>query len=199
MLKLVSAPATEPITLAEAKAHLRVDDTAEDDLILNLIAAYRSHVDGKDGVLNRALITQTWDLYLDRFPYCGSQAIQIPLPPLQSITSVKYYDTDAVLQTMSSGDYFLDSVSEPAQLHPAYNMSWPTALDRVNSVIVRFVAGYGSAETDVPQAIRQAGLLVLGHWYANRESVSVGNAVAEMPQSAKWLLDPFKVYTESSF
>lgn len=199
MLKLVSAPATEPITLSEAKAHLRVDDTAEDDLILNLLAAYRSRVDGKDGVLNRALITQIWDLYLDRFPCDGSAAIQIPLPPLQSITSVKYYDTDAVLQTMASDDYFLDSVSEPARLHPAYNMSWPATLDRANSVIIRFVAGYGSAETDVPQAIRQAGLLFIGHWYANRESVNVGSSVAEMPQSAQWLLDPFKVYTADSF
>lgn len=197
MLVRYAAPAVEPLTLEEAKIHLRVDDGAEDTLIESLIKAFRSSIDGKDGWLNRALITQTWDLHLDRFPADSRTPIQIPLPPLQSVTHVKYYDADGILQTLSSANYFVDSVSEPARLFPAYNLSWPTTRERPNAVNVRFVAGYGAAAGSIPEAIRQAGLLQIGHWYANRESVAVGVSVAEMPQSVGWLLRPYKIYQES--
>ena len=122
MLSLVTAPATEPISLDDAKAHLRVDHTSENDLITSLITSFRAMVDGVDGTLNRALITQTWDLLLDAFP-CGDEYIEIPLPPLQSIESFTYKDTDGEVQTLTSSDYFLDQVSEPARLYPAYGTS----------------------------------------------------------------------------
>lgn len=189
-------PAAEPLSTAEVKTHLRVTGSDDDTYIGNLVKAFRTWVDGKDGWLNRALINQTWDLWLDRFPCSSRTPILIPLSPLSSVTHVKYYDAENTLQTWSSSEYFVDSVSEPARLYPAYNESWPTALDRPNAVNVKFVAGYGSSAAAVPEAIRHAGLLMIGHWYENREEVNVGNIVNEMPFAAKCLLAPYKVRLE---
>lgn len=193
MLKLITGPVLEPITVADVKAQCRIDSDAEDEKIEGLIVAFRSSVDGKDGTLCRACITQTWDLYLDRFPQSSKNPIQIPLPPLQSIASVQYYDTNGVLQTLPAENYFVHSIAEPAELYPAYNMSWPQAFDRAGSVIIRFVAGYGDNPADVPGAIRHAGLMTIAHWFANRESVNVGNIVTEMPQAVSSLLAPYKI------
>lgn len=192
-LSLLTAPAAEPLLRDEVKIHLRVDGTSEDTHIDNLIKAWRSQVDGKDGNLNRALITQTWKGYLNRFPSSSRLPIVVPLAPLASVTHIKYYDTNGDLQTWAGSNYILDVVSEPGLIYPAYNTSWPSTRDIPNAVEIQFVAGYGAAGTNVPQAIRQAGLLTIGHWYANRESVNVGNIVTEMPQAAKWLLSNFKV------
>lgn len=190
---LVTAPTSEPITRAEAKAHLRVDSTAEDTLIDNLIKAFRFSVDGKDGWLNRALITQTWKLYLDRFPLSSRTPVIVPLPPLQSVTHIKYYDADGTQQTWGASNYVVDSAAEPGLIFPAYNVVWPTTRDMPNAVEIQFVAGYGASSTYIPEAIRQAGLLQIGHWYANRESVAVGASVQTMPQASEWLLRPYHV------
>src|SRR5512139_2288241 len=109
-LKLITAPTVEPVTTAETKSHLRVDTTADDTLIGTLITAARQD---SEEYLNRALVTQTWDLYMDGFP--TTTKIKVPLPPLQSITSIKYYDEDDVEATMTATDYIVDTVSEPGQ------------------------------------------------------------------------------------
>lgn len=205
-LTLVTAPAAKPLTLAEAKAHLRVDGSDDDDLITALIAAATAHIDGRDGWLNRALVSQTWDLTLDAFPGANRfnpyGAIQVPLPPLISVTSITYVDTAGATQTLSSSLYTVDVKSTPGRIVPAYGKTWPSTRDQVNAVTVRFVAGYadsGASPADpadnVPQAIKQAMLLMIGHWYANREAVNVGNVVNEMPISAAALLNPFRVWS----
>lgn len=164
-LKLITAPTVEPISLVEAKAHLRITESTYDDMIEMLIGAVRQSIDGKDGVLQRALVTQTWDLYLDCFP---GHEIRIPLPPLQSITHVKYDDADGNEQTVASVDYTVDAVNEPGWVIHDSASAWPTTFDGVNAVRIRFVAGYPPTTDsppdlteNVPLPIKQAMLLML--------------------------------------
>jgi len=187
-LSLVTAPAAEPITLAEAKVHLRVDITDDDSLITALIVTARQHV---EAITRRALITQTWDLTLDAWP--DGDTILVPLPPLQSVTSVTYKDSAGTVYTMPVTDYIVDKVEEPGRIVLAYGKTWPSAtLYPAGAITVRFAAGYGDA-TKVPQAIKQAMLLLIGQWYESRETISIGNIVNELPFTVEALLWPYRV------
>lgn len=194
-LKLITPPVLEPITRVEAKAHLRVDHTDDDTLIDFLIPAIRKQIDGETGWLNRALITQTWDLYLDEFP-CGSGEIKIPLPPLQTVGYVKYIDDNGDEQTVSSDNYTVDNVSKNkcGWVVPNSDTPWPTPQTGINKVRVRFVAGYGAAGSDVDETIRAWMLLNIGALYANRESIVIGQPVASLPDHILNMLSTFRVY-----
>lgn len=181
-LKVITPPASEPVTLAEAKLHLRVDGTTEDALISSLIVAARQ---GAEHLTDRALMTQTLELSLDGFP----SVIKLPRPPLVSVTSVKYVDQAGAEQTLVSTDYQLDAASEPARLMPAYGETWPTTRNQVNAVTIRYQAGY----TTVPDQIKSWMLLRIGMLYANRESVATGISVAQVPYVDR-LLDAYRVY-----
>lgn len=186
-LKLITAPTVEPVSLDEAKAHLRIDEdnTVENTLLNSLILSSREFC---EGFQHRGLITQTWELWLDAWP--DKDYIQIPLPPLQSVTSVKYYDTDDTEATFSSDYYFVDIKSELGRVALNYGEVWPTTTLRpVNGICVTFVAGYGDAATDVPERVRQAMLLLISHWYENREPISTSGAMPkEIPFSVESLL-----------
>lgn len=187
--KLITGPAVEPISLAEAKAHLRVDSDAEDALIGLLIASARQAAEHETG---RALITQTWELVLDAFP---SAEIEIPAAGVASIASVKYLDGAGDEQTVSASAYVLDAESVPAYVLPASGYEWPGTADSANAVRVRYVAGFGAAAADVPASIRHWMLLHIGTAYAQRESVAAGVPVAELPgRYHAALLDPYRVY-----
>lgn len=169
-LKRAVAPAATPVTLAEAKAHLRVTSGAEDALITALIAAATDHLDGWSGVLARALVTQTWKLWLDEWPV--DDAIQIPLGPLQSVASVTYLHPDSGVATaVDAASYVVDTVSADGWVVPAAGFAWPTPKDAINAVEVTFVCGHGLA-ADVPPALKAAILLLVGDLYANREGQS---------------------------
>lgn len=186
-LKIITAPTAEPITLAEAKIHLRVDDdlTGEDALIEALIVAARQ---GAEQITGRALMPQVLELALDDFP----DEIVLPRPPLASVSSVKYLDANETLQTLSSDRYLIDDYSQPSKIVPAYGETWPSALDRENSVLVRYTAGYANAAA-VPQEIKAWMLLRIGALYENRESVAAGAALSELPFVDR-LLDAYKVW-----
>jgi len=185
-LELQSAPAVEPISLDEAKAHLRVDSSDEDDLITSLIQAAREYA---EEFLGRALITQTWDWYLDDFPSSDSVPLYVPKPPLQSVMSIQYVDSNGDTQTWDSSEYDVDVKSDPGRIAPAYGESYPDPRDQLNAVTIRFTAGYGDSASDVPQRIRQALLLILGHWYENRAEVVIGGgSVVQVPLAAQALL-----------
>lgn len=150
--------------------------SAEDDLLTALIAVAREYA---EGFQNRAYITQTWELWLDDWP--KGDRIKIPLPPLQTVNSIKYYDTANVVATMATADYFVDDKSEPGRVVLAYGESWPsTTLRPANGVCVEFDAGYGDAASDVPKRVRQAMLLLIGHWNENREAVRTAMTRGEM-------------------
>lgn len=150
-LTLITAPVGEPLTLAEVQQHLRVVEPEDDALLERLITAARQHFEERD---SRRLLTQTWKLTLDRFPYCGGcagyshyQAIEIPLRPVQSISFIKYRDSDGVLQTMDPADYQVDLSSFVARVSPAYGLYWPSTRYQMNAVEIQFVCGYGDPET----------------------------------------------------
>jgi uncharacterized phiE125 gp8 family phage protein len=197
-LKLITPPAAEPLTLVETRLHLKLDATGsplshpDDAIVTALILAARQHLDGRHGRLSRALITQTWELVLDKFP---DHDVRIPLAPLQSITSIKYDDPNSVELTVASSNYMVDTVSSFGWVVPIVGFSWPVPLDTINAVRVRFVAGFGAAATDVPEPIRQAMLLMIGNWYEHREEVVIGHIVAQLPAAAEMLLSPYEMIT----
>ena len=162
-----SGPSVEPLSTAEAKTHLRIDTSTEDTLVGNYIESARGAM---EVMMRRAFITQTITLKLDAFP--SGTTILLPRPPAQSITSVQYVDTAGATQTVSSGDYTLDTTSEPARLSPAYNVDWPDTRVQDNAVTVTYVAGYGDAATDVPEGVRLAIRLLIGCYYEQREAIS---------------------------
>lgn len=153
-LKLITAPSQEPVTLAEAKAHLRIEHTESDALITNLITAAREYC---EGFQNRQYVTAAWELWLDAWP--DKDHLHIPRPPLQSVTSVKYYGSDNTEYTLDPAEYFADDKSEPGRLALVYGRYWPSVTLRpAAGIVIRFTAGYGDAQ-NVPQIAKQAILL----------------------------------------
>ena len=172
--KRVVDPASEPITLAEAKSHLRVTSNAEDALINSLIVAARDLCEHETG--GRVLMTQTWELSLDRF----ADEMSLGHAPVASITSIKYSDVNGVEQILASSEYVLDNAGNSiARVVLAPGKTWPAIYTGINNVRIRYVAGYANAAA-VPQALKQWLLLQISHWYRNRESVNVGNITGKL-------------------
>ncbi len=177
-MRLVSytAPTVEPLPLSMIQAHLRVTETSEMAL-LNLYA--RSARQALERELGRQLMTATYDGYLDAFP--SGKWIEVPMPPLVSVTSITYYDTADTAATVTATDYDVDVASEPGRIVLAYGKTWPTtALRPSNAVVVRFVAGYASEDL-VPDPIKLALLHLTAHAYEHREPVLVGTIQQVLP------------------
>lgn len=186
--KLVTAPSIEPVTLTEAKAHLRVDGTDEDTYITTLITVARRWCENYTG---RSFISQQWDLFLSCFPSCGE--IRLPRPDLLSISTFTYRDSAGTATSWTvSGDpssrdlvsgsttmAHIDTSSEPGRIVLAYGQSWPTATLRTASPIaIRYTAGYGTTEASVPDDLKHAILLIVGAHFNNREAVVIGDKAA---------------------
>lgn len=188
-LRKVTDAAAEPLTLAEAKAHLNVFETSRDTYITTLIGVARTWC---EEYLQRSLIDTTWELTLDAFP----TAIKLPRPRVRSVTTLQYIDTSGNLQTLNSNSYKLDDKSEPGWIVPAYGYSWPSTRDDVNAVIVTYVAGYGANAAAVPLPIKQWILLALGTMFDNREIevTGAGLAAAELRYSYR-LIDTYKYWS----
>ena len=190
-LKLITAAADVPVTLTEAKAHLRVDFSTDDTLISTLTKVATEYCERR---LARAIITQTWEQYLDEFP-CDTDTIEVKLPTLQTLTSIKYYDSDNVLQTWDASNYEVDAISEPAKVRLASGKSFPGTYDRLNAVIIKFNAGYGAASTNIHETIRQAIKLLISHFYENREGINTLGQYMDLPipKAVDLLLNSFSV------
>jgi uncharacterized phiE125 gp8 family phage protein len=184
-LRLITAPATEPVSRTEAKAHLRVTASTDDTYIDALITASRQRA---EQVLNRALISQTWELVLEEWPDIGRQ-VEIPVAGVTSVTTAKYYDGTNTLQTWSSSLYEVALSGVLAKLGPVWGQSWPMLYERMEAVEIRFVAGYANAAA-VPAAIKQWMLLQIGHWYEHRESAS--DFQVFVTPFVDGLLDPYR-------
>ena len=183
-LTRITAPTVEPLSLSEAKAHCRIYGSDDDGLIAGYIMAAVSLAENST---NRALATQTWELTIDRdWP----EVIVLPRSPTQSVTSVTYYDSAGSLQTLASNQYRVDVTLPQGRIEPAYDVTWPVVRDQARTIIVRFVAGY----TQIPEPIRQALLLLVGHFYENREAVVVGQTPTDLPLGVDALLFPYRIF-----
>lgn len=193
-LRLVTAPLTTAISLVEAKAHLRVDDSDEDALITSYIEAATDYA---EKFLGRALIDQTWDLYLDAFPTGTDTEIKIPKPPLIEVTGVFYNNTGGSEAAVDPGDYYVDSASEPGWIVPQGGATWPATLDAINAVRIRYRAGYLNGDSppsaNVPSSIRSALLLTIGAFFENREQTVVGTIANRLPWGVDELLRKYRV------
>lgn len=184
-LRLKTAPSSEPVTLAEAKAFARWTKSTEDAIFTALITAARQACENE---LQRALLPQSWEKTLDEFP----DQIELPYPPVASVTSLKYTDSNGDQQTLNPNSYTLDNASEPGWIVPAYGLTWPATQASVNAVVVEYVAGYATAGA-VPEAIKTWIKLMVNHYFENREASIPGVSLQPIPFIAG-LLDPYRVY-----
>lgn len=194
-ISVVTPPELEPVTLAQAKAHLQLyaDQVEDDAYIQALIGAAREKC---EGICPVSLITRTLKASLPCF--LGSESpgwrrsacspIQLPRPPVQSITSVAYLDASGALQTLDTATYVL-SPGVPSSLSLAPGKSWPSTISgRPDAVQITFVAGCGDDPTAVPSVAKLAIMQLVAHWFARREPVS-GQSLARVPFTVEALLD----------
>ena len=181
-LRLFAGASVNAVSLEEAKLHVRQDQSADDDLILGLIELAGNYV---EETCNLALVNQTWDLFMDAFP--GGEIV-VPKMPLVSVTGIYYTAEGAVEATFASTNYVVDAYSQPGRIVLDDSAAWPgNELVVVNGVRVRFVAGFGTGGSSVPRMIRQAMLLMIGHWYENREATRE-KALSNVPMGVDSLL-----------
>lgn len=187
-LILNAGPAVEPVSLGEAKAHLRIDGTAEDMLIGSLIVTSRLHV---ESVLGLSLVTQSWSWFFDAWP--RGVAVTLPLRPVQSIAAVRLYDEDGDTTTLASDIYLLDGASAPARLVCQGAGVWAKPGRTANGIEIAFTSGFGDTAADVPEPIRHAVRLLIAHWYEHRTPFEVGAGATPPPDMVEQLLAPYRV------
>jgi uncharacterized phiE125 gp8 family phage protein len=187
--KIVSGPAETPITLAEAKNQLRVDWPDDD---AEITAKVNGAVRSAEQYLQRKLITQTWKMFLDSWP----ASIKVLFGDLQSVTHIKYTDSDEVQYTFDSSKYLVDTDSVPGRVILKTGETWPTdTLSPKNPIEVQFVTGYGAA-ADVPQDIKDAILITVSDRYNYRENVVTNNKmnIEELPMGTKSMIYSYRVW-----
>lgn len=161
----VTAPSASPISLAEAKAQMRVEGTDDDTIIQRLIDAAVAFVDVQ-GVLGRAMITQTWGEWIAPNP----STVMLSLGPVQSVSAIKYYDLDGALQTATLADFNVFGTPNRITITPKTGKAWPITQTRDDAIKIEYVIGYGASSANVPQTVRHALLMLVAHWYENRET-----------------------------
>ncbi len=182
------AAAAAILTTAEAKTHLKVDTSADDTYIDNLISAA---TESAQIFTNRYFINTTITQHGDTW----SDIATLFKSKVSSITHIKYFDSDNSEQTLATSVWISDINHQPARIGLKPNQSFPSLADRINAVNCKYVVGYGSAASDVPEGIREAVLLIVGNLYENRQEVVVGHSVNELPKSAQYLLEQYKIQT----
>jgi uncharacterized phiE125 gp8 family phage protein len=184
MTRIGEAPAPV-LSLEEARLHLRVNAAVtpmpphpDDPLIRGFVATATGDIDGVDGWLGRALVTQQWRLTLDAFP--GGD-IKLPLPPLRSVEQITYIAPDGAAMTLPASAYrVLTWDSDPGRVEPAFGTTWPVVRRQAAAVSIEYTCGFG-APAEVPEPIRSYIRLRLGQLYENRELVAIGVIIAEIP------------------
>lgn len=188
---LVTAPTREPVELQDIERHLRLDiDYPEEQELLQLyITAARKRVEALTG---RKLMNQTWKYYLEDWP--EGDYIKVPYPPLVSVSSVKYRDSDYTEQTMDSGDYRVLTNIEPGIIALDYGAVWPsdTLIGNAEAIYIEYICGYGTARTSVPEELRIAIMQIVGTLYESRETTSP-QMIVEVPETAYMLIEPFRI------
>ena len=180
---LLAGPAEEPVSLVEAKAFLKVDDTAEDALITTLIGAARLHV---EGVTGRALLAQSWRVVLDAWP--GDRQVKLPVTPFMAVTKITAYDVAGAGHDIPLAQF----LREPDRLLLPVTVSGMPVLRARQGIEVDYVAGFGTEPDDVPADIRQALLALVGYWHEHRDAVIVAGSGAIVPSGFDRMVAGYK-------
>lgn len=203
-LKLITAPAAVLVSTADAKTHLRVTQTAENDFIDSLVLAATNLAEQHTG---KRFINQTWEMVLDQFPmsangpwwdgvregsieelFRGGQCIEVPIGPLSTITTITTYDAANASTVMSSSLYRADNSGLVPRIVLNDGQSWPTNIRNIGGVEIRFVAGYGATAASVPTPIIVAVKQLITHLFENR-----GDEGVEIPKTVMRLLEPYQI------
>ena len=187
---LKTAPVKEPVSLDDAKKHLRVDDdyTIDDNMLVQMITDARFWV---EEYLWRKLITQTWYAYLPEWPM--GDYFELPFGKLQSVTAIKYTDTDGDVTTWSASEYIVGSDYLRGRVTLAYGYSWPNAsLYPSNPIEIEFICGYGATSATVPGIIKRGIAILVAEMYENREITMFGQTMKEHPLM-EILLAPYRL------
>jgi len=184
--QVITPASTYPVSLTETKSHLKVDTSADDTYITSIIKAATQL---SEEYTNRFFI----DTVIEQTCSDFAQLQTLFKSKVSAVAHVKYYDSDNSLQTLSATVYDTQLNYEPSQIQLADDQSFPSFTTRNDAVVARYTVGYGSAESDVPEIIKQAILLTIGNFYQNRNSVVIGRIATELPMNVKWLLNTYKV------
>jgi len=185
-------PAVEPVTLAEAKAHLRVDTADDDTYITGLVRAAREWV---EQYLDRTLVHTQWVMRFDKFPPDGTLDIELPRPPMvasgtATAVALTFTYENGDTATYSTASFRVDRASTPGAVKTNYGQTWPPHRQDDNAISVTWWAGYGASGNDVPAAIRHAILMLCSHWYETRgATVATGAVPQDVPFGVMSLLD----------
>ena len=183
---LITPPALEPLTLVEAKAHLRLDTTDEDDLVTALIVSARHVVERET---RRALVTQTWRVVLDAWP--DPDTFKIPLAPFISLIAIRTYDAANAATALAASTYYVDA--QPGAARVRFTTQ-PTNPGRaIAGVELDVVAGYGAAAASVPEPLRLAMRLLVARWFEARGDAAADTGALGMPPVVEALLAPFRI------
>ena len=186
-LRLVTPASVLPVSLVEAKAHLRVDFDDDDALIASLISAATAMLDGPRGI-GVALAPQTWELGLDEWP----EAVRLPLWPVRAIASIIYKDAAGADVTLPTSAWQADLDASPVRILPDYGQSWPAARASQRAIRITFTAGYADAAS-IPADLKAALLLIVGHLYNHREAVA-DNSPRVLPMGAEAIIDRYRIW-----
>lgn len=183
---LITPPVVEPVSLVEAKAHLRLIGTDDDDYLAAMIAAARIQV---ESATRRVLIDQTWRICRDDWPAGGR--LDLPLAPVRSVAEITVYDENGAPTVLPATAWSLDAASTPARL--ALSGEGPRPGRIFNGLEIDVVAGYGTSGLDVPQPLRLAIMMLVARWYENREGFSYGVVPSSVADAFEALVAPFRV------
>lgn len=165
-IRRTEAPEVTPVTLAQVKAHCRIDGDDDDEYLSSLIGAAVSYLDA-DGILGRAMVTQSWAQWAGNFPGW----VRLQIGPFMALTAIDYYDTAGILQSAALADFETRLAGDYVICKPKPGNVWPICEARADAIRISYTAGFGGP-SDVPAGIRHALLLIIGHWYENREAAT---------------------------
>ncbi len=185
-LVMTSPPAAEPVTVVDAKAHLRIDGSDEDILLASLLLTSRLHI---ETALSIALITQSWTLRLDAWP--SVRCVELPLSPLRTIDAVRVKNATGVANVIPAASYLVDLASRPARL-VWNNVTPPFPQVPADGIEIDMTAGFGADGDSVPAPLKHAILMLAAHWYEHRDPNDIGMDGARIPGAVSDLINPFR-------
>lgn len=182
-LERVNAPSIDPVSIAECKRHMRIEHSDDDEIIGSLINVAVNYLD-VTGMLGKAMITQTWAEYVD----FHATTVHLSITPVQSVSSIQYYDVNNVLQTDTLSNYYIIGTKGYKTIYPKSGYSWPVTFKRDDAIKITYVVGFGDTAESVPETVRHAIKMLVANYYENRENELIGTISKTLPFGVEQLI-----------